>query len=101
MSRTAVREAQVLALAVLLYGTAVYNGSVKVPGCEYPPEPSLVPASPLPVVRASPSLQASSLLKSPLIHGTPGSRGTPASRRIPQTITELPAKPGVSRTNSM
>ena len=92
---------QVLALAVLLYGTAVYNGSVKVPGCEYPPEPSLVPASPLPVVRASPSLQASSLLKSPLIHGTPGSRGTPASRRIPQTITELPAKPGVSRTNSM
>jgi len=92
---------QLLALFVLLYGTAVYNGSIKVPGCEYPPEPSLVAMSPLPVVRASPSLAASTLLKSPLIHGTPKSRGTPRGSRATPTITELPSRRAVSRTNSM
>ncbi len=90
---------QVLALVVLLYGTAVYNGSVKVPGCDYPPDPALVPPSPLPVVRASPALTSSNLLKSPLIHGTPKTRGTPGRR--PPTITELPSTSAVQRTNSM
>mmetsp|Transcript_7253 Transcript_7253/g.22863 ORF Transcript_7253/g.22863 Transcript_7253/m.22863 type:complete len:424 (-) Transcript_7253:34-1305(-) len=83
---------QILALVVLLYGTAVYNGSVKVPGCEYPPEPSLVPPSPLPVVRASPAMASSSLMKSPLIHGTPASRRPSTSPRMIPTITEMPVQ---------
>ena len=91
---------QILALFVLLYGTAVYNGSVKVPGCEYPPEPSLVPPSPLPVVRASPAMASSSLMKSPLIHGTPASRRPSTSPRMIPTITEMPAT-SRARTNSM
>ena len=63
---------QVAALFVLLYGTAVYNGSIKVPGCEYIPDnPQLL--SPV-MVRASPALQSSQVTKSPLIHGTPLSR---------------------------
>ena len=91
---------QLLALAVLLYGTAVYNGSVRVPGCEYPPDQPMVPASPLPVIRASPGLQASPLLKSPLIHGTPGSRATPRGGRM-GAIQEMPATGNRGRSGSL
>lgn len=64
---------QLAALAVLLYGTAVYNGSVRLPGLSYPEdvqptEPVSILASPL-VVRASPALASNALLRSPLIHG--------------------------------
>ena len=64
---------QVAALGVLLYGTAVYNGSVKVPGCSYPPDaqqPQLL--SPM-VVRASPALASS----------RPRSRRSSTARRCP------------------
>ena len=56
---------QVAALGVLLYGTAVYNGSVKVPGCSYPPDAQPQLLSPM-VVRASPALASSQVMKSPL-----------------------------------
>ena len=81
---------QVAALGVLLYGTAVYNGSVKVPGCSYPPDaqqPQLL--SPM-VVRASPALASSQVMKSPLIHGTPLSRRNTMERATLPRVQELP-----------
>ena len=80
---------QVAALGVLLYGTAVYNGSVKVPGCSYPPDAQPQLLSPM-VVRASPALASSQVMKSPLIHGTPLSRRNTMERATLPRVQELP-----------
>ena len=88
---------QVAALGVLLYGTAVYNGSIKVPGCSYPPDaqqPQLL--SPM-VVRASPALASSQVMKSPLIHGTPLSRRNTMERATLPRVQELPPRLGAVR----
>mmetsp|Transcript_13678 Transcript_13678/g.43191 ORF Transcript_13678/g.43191 Transcript_13678/m.43191 type:complete len:427 (-) Transcript_13678:175-1455(-) len=89
---------QLAALAVLLYGTAVYNGSVRLPGFTYPEEveplrPLSVLESPL-VVRASPALASSALLRSPLIHGSPRPPG------LPQRLAQPQLQMGRARSNS-
>ncbi|KAJ1451013.1 hypothetical protein M885DRAFT_621184 [Pelagophyceae sp. CCMP2097] len=79
---------QLGALFVLLYGTAVYNGSAKLPGFRYAPDTQQqVLLSPGVVIRASPAMASGALLRSPLIHGTPRSRAAaPPTRQA----AELP-----------
>ncbi|KAJ8598903.1 hypothetical protein CTAYLR_010388 [Chrysophaeum taylorii] len=83
---------QLAALAVLIYGTAVYNGSVRLPGFSYPepaPEPYVSRlASPL-IVRASPALASPALSRSPLIMGVTRP-GLPQHRRAPVPIQPPP-----------
>lgn len=83
---------QLAALAVLLYGTAVYNGSVKLPGFTYPDDEvddeatmASVLASPM-LVRASPRLASPALLRSPLIHGSPSVRQEQNRRQRTQQL---------------
>lgn len=87
---------QLGALAVLLFGTAVYNGSVKLPGFEYPPDTMQISMMSPGIIRASPSMTSSALLKSPLIHRTPKQSALPHNS-IPSTIQELPPR---NRANS-
>jgi len=86
---------QLAALGVLLYGTAVYNGSVKLPGFAYPDDVDEEPAalvkpswrpsfrdSPM-IIRASPGMASSAIGRSPLIHG-----------RLPGQHPGLPSQSG-------
>lgn len=80
---------QLGALAVLLYGTAVYNGSVRLPGFTYPDDVEFPPAtmrtsfreSPM-IIRASPLVASNALGRSPLIHGLGPGRGSPRSQPL-------------------
>mmetsp|Transcript_25629 Transcript_25629/g.78835 ORF Transcript_25629/g.78835 Transcript_25629/m.78835 type:complete len:466 (+) Transcript_25629:107-1504(+) len=76
---------QLGALAVLLFGTAVYNGSVRLPYFAYPDDDLAYPPaqfrasfreSPL-LIRASPLTASNALTRSPLVHGLgPGRQHT-------------------------
>lgn len=76
---------QLAALAVLLYGTAVYNGSTRLPGFSYPEDTDAVLQasileSPL-IVRASPKLASPMLTRSPLLQPHPPNAAI--HRRLP------------------
>lgn len=61
---------QAVGMGVLFVGTAVYNGSLRVPGCSYPPPYSNIDTAP--AVLASPALMRSPLLsKSAMDYSSP------------------------------